>query len=131
MATARGEFELASWDEETYEELEGGGKLTRATVKQTFSGDVTGHGLAQWLMAYRADGTAHFCGLQLIRGALEGRDGAFVLETIGDFDGKVATWSCSVVDGSGSGALEGLRGRGSFGAPRGPKASYELDYEVP
>jgi hypothetical protein len=130
MTIARGQFELASWDENTYQELEGGGKLTRATVTQTFSGDVSGEGAAQWLMAYRSDGTAHFIGLQRIRGALHGRDGEFVLETIGDFDGKVATWTCSVVEGSGSGALEGLRGRGSFGAPKGPTASFELEYEI-
>ena len=28
MAKAKGEFEVASWNEDTYEEREGGGKLT-------------------------------------------------------------------------------------------------------
>ncbi|MFN2484804.1 MAG: DUF3224 domain-containing protein [Candidatus Limnocylindria bacterium] len=130
MATAHGQFELASWNEETYEDLDGGGKLTRASVTQTFSGDVTGDGAVEWLMAYRADGTAHFVGLQRVRGAIGGRTGSFVLETSGDFDGKLATWTCSVIEGSGTGELEGLRGRGSFGAPKGPKASFELEYEL-
>ena len=33
MATAKGQFELASWNEDTYQELDSGGKLTRATVR--------------------------------------------------------------------------------------------------
>ncbi len=128
MAKAKGSFELASWDEETYEPMDDGGKLTRASVTQTFTGAIEGDGAVQWLMAYRPDGTAHFVGLQRIRGTIDDRNGTFVLETIGDFDGKVATWTASVVPGTGSGDLEGLTGQGDFGAPQGPKASYELDY---
>ena len=129
MTTAKGTFELASWDEQTYEELDDGAKLTRATVTQTFSEDIEGEGSVQWLMAYRSDGTAHFVGFQLIRGTIGDRKGSFVLETIGDFDGKVATWKARVVEGSASGDLAGLTGKGTFGAPKGPKASYELDFE--
>lgn len=130
MARATGTFELTSWDEEAYEELEGGGKLTRATVTQTFSGDIEGEGAVQWLMAYRADGTAHFVGLQRVRGTLGEHHGSFILETIGDFDGTMATWSGTVVPGSGSGPLSGLSGSGTFGAPHGPRASFDLDYEL-
>jgi hypothetical protein len=128
MVKATGSFELASWDEETYEELEDGGKLTRASVTQQFSGDVEGDGAVQWLMAYRPDGTAHFVGFQRVRGAIGDRKGTFVLETIGDFDGKLATWRATVVPGSASGDLEGLTGTGEFGAPHGPKATFELEY---
>ena len=35
MTTATGRFELASWNEDTYDELPTGGKLTRASVTQT------------------------------------------------------------------------------------------------
>ena len=52
-----------------------------------------------------------------------------VLETIGDFDGKVATWTATVVPGSGTGDLEGLTGRGTFEAPMGSKASFQLDLD--
>ena len=129
MVKATGSFELASWDEETYEELEDGGRLTRASVTQTFAGDIEGDGAVQWLMSYRPDGTAHFVGLQRIRGAIGDRKGTFVLETIGDFDGKLATWSATVVPGSASGDLAGLTGTGDFGAPHGPKATFEFEYE--
>jgi hypothetical protein len=131
MAThATGEFELKSWDEEQYDEIEGGGKLTRATVTQGFSGDIEGDGAVQWLMCYRADGTADFVGLQRVIGRIGGRSGSFVLQNTGTFDGKQATGPWSVVPGSGTGELRGLRGQGEFGAPHGPKASYTLDYDL-
>ena len=38
MTTAAGSFQVASWAEERYEELENGGGLARATVALAFSG---------------------------------------------------------------------------------------------
>lgn len=130
MTTARGAFEVASWDEEPYENMQGKAKLTRAQVTQKFTGDITGQGSVQWLMAYARDGTAHFVGLQRVKGAIGDRKGTFVVETIGDFDGTVATWRARVLAGMATGDLEGLRGTGTFGAPHGSNASYELDYEL-
>ena len=128
MATASGSFSVASWNEDTYDEPDGGGKLTRATVGLTFSGAVEGDASVQWLMAYRADGTAHFVGLARLRGTVDGRSGTFVLENTGEFDGMVARGSWSIVAGSGTGALEGLSGTGGFEA--GQEATYTLDYEL-
>ena len=129
MTKASGSFELTSWDEEQYEELDSGAKLTRASVTQTFTGAIEGDGAVQWLMSYRPDGTAHFVGLQRVRGTIEDRKGVFVLETIGDFDGKAANWGAQVVRGSASGDLEGLTGSATFGAPHGSKASFDFEYE--
>jgi hypothetical protein len=130
MTRAEGSFEVTSWNEESYEELEGGGKLTRASVEQRFSGAIVGHGAVQWLMAYRSDGTAHFVGLQRVRGSVGARTGSFLLETSGEFDGVEAHGTWSVVPRSGTGELEGLRGTGAFRAPHGSKAAFELDYEI-
>jgi Protein of unknown function (DUF3224) len=129
VAKAQGWFELSSWDEDPYEEFGGdGGKLTRAVVEQTFSGDVEGKGAVQWLMAYREDGTARFVGLQRVEGSIGGRSGSFVMETAGEFDGTVASGEWTVVEGTGT--LAGLRGSGRFEAPHGPKATFELEYEL-
>jgi hypothetical protein len=128
MIQAQGSFQLASWQEDTYEDLGGGAKLTRASVTQTFEGDVAGDGSVQWLMAYRTDGTAHFVGLQRVRGSIGDRHGTFVLETSGEFDGQMATWQGSVIRGTATEGLAGLSGRASFGAPHGSKASFELEY---
>ena len=124
-----GFFEVTSWNEETYEEREGGGKLTRAWGDQTFSGDIDGDGMVQWLMSYRGDGSAHFVGLFRIRGSVGDRTGSFVLEATGEFDGKASEGTWSVVRGSGTGDLGGLRGEGTFRAGGGPKATYVLDHD--
>jgi hypothetical protein len=130
MATrTTGKFTLQGWDEQTYAEIDGGGKLTRASVKQAFSGGIEGDGAVEWLMCYRPDETADFVGLQRVSGRLGERAGDFVLQTIGTFDGREAKGAWSVVPGSGTGDLRGLRGTGEFSAPRGPEATLTLDYD--
>jgi Protein of unknown function (DUF3224) len=127
---ATGTFKIADWDEKTYAEIEDGGKLTRASVKQAFSGDIEGEGAVEWLMCYRPDQTAGFVGLQRIVGQIGGRFGSLVLlQTDGTFDGKEARGALSVVPGSGTGELRGLRGEGEFSAPLGSEAAVTLDYD--
>jgi hypothetical protein len=129
MAKLTGELTLSSWDEKTYAEREGDRKLTRATVTQDLTGDVTGKAQVEWLMTYRPDGTARFVGLQEFKGNLNGREGSVVLESSGGFDGTEATWVGKVVEGSGTGDWAGMRGEGRFRAPHGPTASFTLDYD--
>jgi hypothetical protein len=116
--------------DEPYHELESGGKLTRATGDQAYTGDIGGTGDVQWLMSYRADGTAHFVGIWRITGSIAGRSGAFVVESTGEFDGTASAGSLSIVEGLGEGDFAGIRGSGSFRAPGGADATYELDYQI-
>jgi Protein of unknown function (DUF3224) len=127
---ATGKFKVQSWDEQSYSEIDSGGKLTRASVTQAFEGDLEGDGSVEWLMCYRPDQTADFVGLQRVSGRLGERSGSFVLRTEGTFDGKEAKGEWSVVPGSGSGELAQLRGEGGFSAPLGSEASVTLDYEL-
>lgn len=129
MAKLNGELTLSSWDEKTYAEREGDRKLTRATVTQDLTGDVTGKAQVEWLMTYGPDGTAQFVGLQQLEGVLDGREGSVVLESSGEFDGKEATWTGRIVEGSGTGGWAGMHGEGRFHAPHGPTASFSLDYD--
>src|SRR3954449_8374629 len=116
---AQGTFEISSWDENPYVELDGGAKLTRASVEQAFSGDIDGEGSVEWLMCYREDKTADFVGLQRVSGQIGDRSGSVVLQTVGTFDGTEARGEWTVVPGSGSGDLRGLTGKGGFTAPHG------------
>ena len=121
-------FKIEGWDERPYAEIEGGRKLTQASVKQAFTGDVEGQGAVEWLMCYRPDETADFVGLQRIVGQLGGRSGSFVLlQTDGTFDGTEAIARVSVVRGSGTGDLTGLSGTGEFSAPRGGEGPVRLE----
>jgi hypothetical protein len=127
---ATANFKIEGWDEKPFAQIEGGGKLSQASVKQQFSGDIEGEGSVEWLMCYRPDATADFVGLQRIVGRIGDRDGSFVLlQTAGTFDGKVASGKLSVVPGAVTGQLEGLRGTGEFSAPHGGEPSLTLDYD--
>jgi Protein of unknown function (DUF3224) len=128
---ATASFKIEGWDEETYADVEGGRKLSRASVKQAISGDIEGEGSVEWLMCYRPDKTADFVGLQRIEGRLGDRSGSFVLlQTDGTFDGAVASGELAVVPGSGTGDLEGISGKGDFRAPHGEPAQLTLEYEL-
>lgn len=126
----KGSFELSSWDEDAYDERDGR-RLTRASVRQRFEGDISGDGAAEWLMAYHADGRAQFVGFQVVDGEVAGRRGTLVLETTGEFDGRVARWDATVVPGSSTGELTDLNGAGKFEAPHGSTAFYELEVTLP
>ena len=126
---AQARFEVQSWDENTYEELDGDAKLTRASVGQGFTGDLEGDGSVEWLMCYREDKTADFVGLQRFVGRLGGRSGSFVMQTHGSFDGAEAKGSLAVVARSGTEELAGITGTGAFAAPLGSTASVDLDYD--
>jgi hypothetical protein len=129
MGTAASEIQITSWNEEPYWESDDGRKLTRARVGQTYTGDIAGGGEVEYLMSYRDDGTARFVGLTRVEGALAGREGSFVVESVGDFDGARALGSWSVLPGSATGALAGLQGNGRFDAPMGSTASVNLEYD--
>lgn len=130
MPIATSEFAVASWHEETFKELDGEAKLTRASVTGDLTGDITGTSETEWLMAYRQDGTANYVGLQRVEGSLGGKDGSFVVESNGVFDGGEAKGTWSVVAGSGTGDLAGLKGEGTFVAPLGEKATISLEYTI-
>ena len=84
---AQGTFTVAGWDESTYQELDGPGKLTKARMTFDFSGELTGRGVAETVMCYREDGTAVYTGLQHMVGQVAGRSGSYVLRADGAYDG--------------------------------------------
>jgi Protein of unknown function (DUF3224) len=125
---AQGSFKIESWDEQPYVETEGGGKLTRASVRQSFDGDIEGDGQADWLMCYRPDQTADFVGFARVVGRVGDRSGSLVLESSGSFDGQEAKGPLTIVAGSGTGDLEGIAGEGELVAPLGGEPSVSLNY---
>jgi Protein of unknown function (DUF3224) len=123
-------FKIEHWDEKPYAEMEEGRKLAQASVRQALSGEIEGEAEVEWLMCYRPDRTADFVGLERIVGRIGTRSGSFVaLHTSGSFDGAVARGELSIVPGSGTGELQGLRGSGEFTAPHGGEPSLTLDYD--
>jgi hypothetical protein len=125
---AHGTFKIQSWDEQPYVESDEGTKLTRASVRQAFAGDIEGEGTVEWLMCYRPDKTADFVGLQRVEGRIGERSGSVVLRSTGSFDGSEAKGPLTIVDGSGTGELEGIAGDGELRAPMGGQPSVSLRY---
>jgi len=123
-------FAITSWDEKPYSEGHDLPKLTRATVTKTFTGDIAGEGHVEYVMMYRGDGSATFVGLERVVGHLAGRAGSFVLQRTGVFESGVAKESYSVVPGSGTGELRGLRGEGMSAVGHGTEHPLTLNYEL-
>jgi hypothetical protein len=131
MATrAKATFQVQSWDEKSYDEWEGGPKLTRATVVKSFTGDIEGEGRVEYLMMYRADGSASFVGLERIVGRVGKRSGSFVLRHAGTFAGGRAEATWVVVPGSGTDDLRDLKGEGGFASAHAQSYEMTLDYEL-
>ena len=128
--TANARFAIKSWDEKPYSEGQDLPKMTRASVSKTFTEDIEGEGQVEYLMMYRADGTATFVGLERITGRIAGKSGSFVLQRTGVFENGQAKESYSVVPGSGTGQLLGLRGEGRSAVGHGSEHPFALDYEV-
>jgi hypothetical protein len=129
-ARAEGTFTVVSWDENTYQELGGKAKLTRARVTFACTGDLHAESTSESLMCYRDDGTAVYTGLERIEGQLASRSGSFVLLTGGAYADGEARTTWHVVEGSGTGELTGLRGEGLAVAASGPGGTFSLDYDL-
>ena len=130
MKTANARFAIQSWDETPYSEGPDQPKLTKAAVAKKYTGDLEGEAHAEYLMMYRADGTASFVGLERFAGRLGGRSGSFVLQRTGVFEGGQAKESYAVVPDSATGELRGLAGGGKSSLGHGTDYPFTLDYEL-
>jgi hypothetical protein len=128
---AAGTFTVASWEEDTYQDLAGQEKLTKARMEFRLTGDLAGDLVSDSLMYYREDGTAEYTGLQRFTGQIAGRSGTCVMIADGGYNGGEARSAWRVVPGSGTGDLAGLVGSGvSVAAAGQPGGTYSLDYEL-
>ena len=102
--------------------------LTRIHVEESFSGDITGDGVVEFLQAACPDGSASFVGIERVTGTVAGRAGTFLLQDAGTVQDNVASGDWFVIPGSGTGQLAGLRGTGGFRASLGEAFQADLAY---
>lgn len=128
-----GGFQVKSWKEQTDEEP-GKLKLTRVRATMAYQGVIEGEGVVDFLM-YSPDGrVTSFVGLELITGSIAGRSGTVVFQHNGTFADGVAKSKWSVIPNSGTEALRGLRGQGSYGdneadVEHGGQAPYSFTFD--
>lgn len=127
---AEGGFEIKDWKENPAG-AKAGPKVTRASVKQRYTGDIKGTGTIEYVMAYRPDKTAEYTGVEVITGNIGIHKGSITLVLRGQYDGKEAVTKWQVIPGAGRGALKDVTGKGEFAAPMGSKGKYTLTYEAP
>jgi Protein of unknown function (DUF3224) len=132
---AAAKFNVKTWDEKTWDGRNwkevAGAKLTQAAVTKTYQGDIEGEGTSHTLTTYDARGSAHYVGLEQVIGKIGARAGSFVLQVYGSYDvvSGLAKAEWSVVPGSGTEALAGLKGDGGFVAEHGnSEVKATLDY---
>lgn len=102
--------------------------LVEIRLTETFTGDMDGESPVRALQVLRDDKSACLVSMQRFQGKLGGRQGTFVLQGSEIVEnGKIkAKWS--VVPGSGTGDLSGLRGEGGFEGHFGKGSDGTLDY---
>ena len=123
---ASGGFTIKAWDEQPWAELDRAPKLTHARVTTSYGGDLDGEGTSGLLMVYDQD-DATYAGYERVVGSLGGRSGSFVLRLDGGFQDGAARTTWTVVEGTGTGDLAGLRGEGGYLAKQ---AAAEVAYEL-
>ncbi|HET6211890.1 MAG TPA: DUF3224 domain-containing protein [Micromonosporaceae bacterium] len=138
-----GTFEITSWDEKPYLELAGERKFTRAAITQRIAGagarqvgpagaGIEGEMTSESLMFYPGDGSATYTGYGNVTGRIGRREGTFVVQIGGEFDGTVARSVFTVVAGSGTGDLAGLRGEFTSDSTQAdyPSPRYAFAYDI-
>lgn len=128
--SANARFAITSWDEGPYSEGEDLPRLTQASVTKTYTGEIEGDGQVRYLMMYRSDGSATFVGLERVAGRIDGKSGVFVLQRSGVFENGQAKESYSIIPGSATGELRGLRGEGTSSVGHGLEHPFVLNYEL-
>jgi hypothetical protein len=127
---ASANFAIKSWDEKTWEGKPAsevtGAKLTRAEVTYSYQGEIEGEATLQYLMSYNEDGTGTYVGLERVVGRIGERSGSFTLQHIGTFDPSSVTATLSVVRGSASDELHGLRGKAEVVLAGGHQESWPI-----
>ena len=123
-------FTVSAWDETSVEEWGEGGKISRAKVKQEYSGAWEGHSHIEYTMLYTSASSASFVGFEIFDGKVDAKQGRFVIQHIGRFESGVAKSQFQIVENSGTDELIGISGQGVYETTGHAQANVSLKYEI-
>lgn len=110
---------------------EGRTALGRMQLAKQYSGELAASGTGEMLTAVTdTPGSAAYVAIERITGTLQGRQGSFVIEHVGNMRGGEQQLSITVVADSGTEELAGIAGTLSLKVVDG-KHVYEFDYLLP
>lgn len=121
-------FEITGWEPSEIESQADGPRLGRAFIKKTFTGDLEGTSSTEMLSCQGENGGAGYIAQEVVTGTLAGRSGTFVMQHGGIAEAGSQRAFGSIVPGSATGALRGLRGDVQYRHDE-TGASVTLDYE--
>ncbi len=118
--TAAGTFTVKSWDEKVIVDIDGEGTeingvtypkrgFSRADTTYAYSGGIEGTGTVAYLISY-VPGFAPTSGFERFEGSIDGHDGSLVFQHLGDHDEQAVRATLTIVEGMGTGGLEGMKG---------------------
>jgi hypothetical protein len=106
--------QIKNWEEAIFSEALRGPKLTKGSFVLAYQGDLQGEGILEELKVHFSDKRAAMYGLLRITGRLGELSGSFVLKHTGRFVNGIVSSKQTVVPGSATGRLKGLRGEMSL-----------------
>lgn len=127
---ATASFENIAWDQTTYDQAPAGPALHRASIRRRFTGELSGDSTAELLMCAADDNNAGYTAVDRFNGSLGEHSGSFVFQHSGIVDQGAVRSFGSVVPGSGTGALRGLRGEVRMALTPEGGHLITLDYEL-
>jgi hypothetical protein len=127
--TISGEFEVTLTPQSTDADPHGS-TLARLAIDKQFRGALEARSKGEMLSAAtQTKGSAGYVAIERVTGALEGREGTFVLQHTGVMDRGAPSLTITVVPDSGTGALAGLVGTMTIDITGG-KHHYAMTYTL-
>merc|ERR1712046_313659 len=109
----KGSFTITQWDEDTLSERSEGIKVSHASIKQTYTGDMSGESSVEFLVSYQSQMSAKFTGFETFIGVVDGMRGTVTFQHDGKFESGIASSEFVSIDGAATGELIGKLLRGS------------------
>jgi hypothetical protein len=125
VTRTNGSFELPTWQDDVYAAPEGR-TFSRVSLTKVWSGGIVGESSAELVMMVADSGAAAYVGIERLDVAVDGRKGTFAFAHVARGD----EFSVAVVDGSGTGELDGLAGTLQITVSPEGEHTYELDYTL-
>jgi hypothetical protein len=108
---ARGTIDVKTYEPSTYDQPTEGPALVRIHVSESFSGDIEGEGVAEFLQTARSENEASFVGVERVSGRIGGKSGTFVLQDNGTLEGTTVSGPGSSSQAPGRASCAGCAAR--------------------
>ncbi|MEO6509699.1 MAG: DUF3224 domain-containing protein [Nocardioides sp.] len=123
-------IKIDNWDEKPTQEFDDGTKVAHAVVTLTEGNDGLTDGHLESVMYYTAEGTSTYVGAIRLAAELDGKKGAFTAVGEGGYDGKTASSTMKIVEGTGD--LAGITGTVSSSSTQDdyPNMPLVIEYDL-